>query len=210
MHLLSSSLRPREAYDLLTSLIVPRPIAWVSTVDAAGRTNLAPFSYFTGLGSDPPMVTLAIADHPARDGHEPRPKDTSRIGRETGFLCINLVEEHDAEAMNESSREYPPEQSEIDALGIATLPCASIPGVRVASARAALECKLVDVHRYGARVKVNLVVCEVLAFHVDDAILEPGTKHASPERVRPVARLGQGFYARLGERFSLVRPARPL
>lgn len=210
MHLPSSSLRPREAYDLLTSLIVPRPIAWVSTVDENGHTNLAPFSYFTGLGSDPPMVTLAIADHPARDGAEPRPKDTTRIARRTGFLCINLVEEPDVEVMNASSREYPPDESEIDALGVPTVPCTSIPGVRVKSARAALECKLVDVHGYGARVRVNLMVCEVLGFHVDDAILEPGSTRASPSLVRPVCRLGQSWYARLGERFSLVRPSRPL
>lgn len=201
MHLPSSSLKAREAYDLLTSLVVPRPIAWVSTQDAAGRTNLAPFSYFTGLGSTPPMVTLGIAD--LRDG---RPKDTLRIARESGVLCINLVEEHDAERMNATSAEYPPEVSEIEALGIATLPCESVPGVRVASARAALECRLIDVHRYGDKVKVNLVVCEVVAFHVADELLEPGTRHASPAEIRPVSRLGKAWYATLGERFALDRP----
>lgn len=205
MELSSSSLRPRDCYALLTSLVVPRPIAWVSTQDATGRTNLAPFSYFTGLGSDPPMITLGISQR--RDGSD---KDTVRIARETGVLCVNLVEEHDAERMNQSAAELPASQSEIDAQGIATLPCAAIAGVRVASARAALECRLVEVHRYGRKVAVNLLVAEVLHFHVDDGLLSaptPGAPPAaSPELIRPLARLGDRFYARLGERLRMERP----
>lgn len=186
-------LHPRDAYALLTSLIVPRPIAWVSTMDEAGHTNLAPFSYFTGLGSDPPMLTLGIGDK--KDG----PKDTLRIARATGVLCVNLVEEHDAVRMNASSREYPSEVSELDALAIETTACTAIRGVRVTSSRAALECKVLDVHSYGAKVKVNLVVCEVLCFHRDEAI-------ESDDDVKPIARLGGPRYAKLGERFSLERP----
>lgn len=209
MELPSSSLRPRDCYALLTSLIVPRPIAWVSTQDAAGRTNLAPFSYFTGLGSDPPMITLGIAQR--RDGTD---KDTVRIARETGVFCVNLVEEHDAERMNASSADLPAGQSEIDALGIATVPCVAIAGVRVASARAALECRWVDVHRYGRKVAVNLVVAEVLHFHVDDGLLSADASGAPPgaapaasaELIRPLARMGDRYYARLGERLSLKRP----
>lgn len=193
-HLPSSSLRPREIYDLLTSLVVPRPIAWVSTMDKSGRTNLAPFSYFTGLGSDPPMVTIGIAD---RKGGVS--KDTVRNAKETGVLCINLVEEHDLARMNASSGDYAPEVSEIDALGIETEPCVSIAGVRVKSSRAALECKLVDVHSYGAKVRVNLVVCEVVAFSLDEAIKDSND-------VKPLARLHGAWYARLGERTHLERP----
>lgn len=190
---LARDLHPRDAYALLTGLIVPRPIAWVSTMDEAGHTNLAPFSYFTGLGSDPPMLTLGIGDK--KDG----PKDTLRIARATGVLCVNLVEEHDAERMNASSREYPAETSEIEALAIETLPCAAITGVRVASSRAAFECKVLDVHSYGAKLKVNLVVCEIVCFHHADDV-------HSDEDVRPIARLGGPRYAKLGERFSLERP----
>ena len=191
--LLASDLHPREAYALLTGLIVPRPIAWVSTQDERGVTNLAPFSYFTGLGSDPPMLTLAISDK------KTGPKDTLRIARATGVLCVNLVEEHDAVRMNASSGDYPPGTSEIDALTIATLPCTVIAGVRVKSARAAMECRLLDVHPYGKRtgVKVNLVVCEVVCFHHDDVDLDD---------LQPIARLGGPRYAKLGERFTLERP----
>ena len=187
---------PRDAYALLTSLVVPRPIAWVSTKDFAGRTNLAPFSYFNGLCSDPPLVTIGIANR--RDGTF---KDTVRIAEETGVLCINLVEEHDAARMNASSAEMPPHTSEIDALGIETEPCTVIDGVRVKSSRAALECKLVDRHEYGRKIKVNLCVCEVVAFHVDDSIVD-----GRPQGLKPVARLGGHWYAKLGELFELERP----
>jgi flavin reductase (DIM6/NTAB) family NADH-FMN oxidoreductase RutF len=193
-HLPAGSLRPREVYDLLTSLVVPRPIAWVSTRDAQGRTNLAPFSYFTGLGSDPPMVTIGIADR--KGGVH---KDTVRIAKETGVLCINLVEEHDVERMNASSGDYPEHVSEIDALAIETVPCTAIDCVRVASSRAALECKLVDVHPYGNKVRVNLVVAEVVAFDIADDI-------ADSNDVKPLARLHGAMYAKLGERFRLDRP----
>lgn len=205
MELDASTLRSRDCYALLTSLIVPRPIAWVSTKDASGKTNLAPFSYFSGLGSDPPMITLGIAQR--RDGSD---KDTVRIARATGVFCINLVEEHDVERMNATSADLPAGDSEIEAHGIATVPCVAIAGVRVASARAALECKLVDVHRYGRKVAVNLLVAEVLHFFVEDGLVSasgPGVPPAaSPDAIRPLARLGDRFYARLGERLRIERP----
>lgn len=205
MELDAQTLRARDCYALLTSLIVPRPIAWVATMDAAGHTNLAPFSYFSGLGSDPPMLTLAIAQR--RDGSD---KDTVRIARATGALCVNLVEEHDAARMNASSAELPPGESEIERLGIATTPCLAIEGVRVASARAALECRLIDVHRYGRTRAVNLLVAEVVHFFVDDGLLSAGEAGAplaaSAEAIRPLSRLGDRWYARLGERLSMPRP----
>ena len=197
----SSSLRPREAYELLTSLIVPRPIAWVTTMNAAGETNLAPFSYFQGLASDPPLVTIAISD---RKGGTP--KDTLRLARESGGLCIHLVEEPDLARMNATSADYPPGTSEIDALHIETVPCTAIPGRRVTSARAALECRLVDVHRYGQGTQVNLVVAQVVHFHVHDSLLDGTEKRASPHAIQPVSRLGGAFYAQLGERIALERP----
>lgn len=205
MELDASTLRARDCYALLTSLIVPRPIAWVSTMDDVGHTNLAPFSYFSGLGSDPPMITLAIAQR--KDGTD---KDTMRLARATGVLCVNLVEEHDAERMNASSAALPPGDSELERLGIATVPCVAIRGLRVASARAALECRLVDVHHYGRKVAVNLLVAEVAHFHVHDALLDGGAEGsppaASPHAIRPLSRLGERWYARLGERRSMPRP----
>jgi flavin reductase (DIM6/NTAB) family NADH-FMN oxidoreductase RutF len=195
-----SALRASECYALLTSVIVPRPIAWVSTKDKRGHTNLAPFSYFTGIGSDPPMIALSISNR--RDGS---PKDTLRILQETGVFCVNVVEEHDAERMNASSFDYTPDQSEIEVGGIEIEACKVIDGVRVRSSRASLECRLVDVHRYGRKVGINLVVAEVVHFFVDDALVTPeGT--AAPERIEPLARLGDKTYAVLGRRLEIPRP----
>jgi flavin reductase (DIM6/NTAB) family NADH-FMN oxidoreductase RutF len=192
----SSSLRASECYALLTAIVVPRPIAWVSTRDRSGHTNLAPFSYFSGVGSDPPMISISIANR--RDGTK---KDTLRIAQETGVFCVNLVEEHDAERMNASSGDYPPDVSEVETLQIATTPCAAIDGVRVASARAALECRLVDVHEYGRKVRVNVVIGEVVHFAVADELWA-----APAHDIRPIARLGDRFYAKLGERIEMLRP----
>ena len=211
-----ASLRTSDVYALLTSLVVPRPIAWVTTVDAAGGTNLAPFSYFQALASDPALLTLAVSDK--RDGTL---KDTARIAQQTGALCVHLVEEPNHNAMNGSSAELPPGQSEIELLGLATVPCTAISGVRLVAARAALECKLVDVHRYGRKAKVSLLVCEVVHAHLDDAILERATDHPAepardlteslrktvdPRRIAPLARLGGSTYATLGTLISKERP----
>ena len=199
MELDATSLSTREAYALMTGIVVPRPIAWVSTMDENGHVNLAPFSYFNAVGSDPPMVSISIAQR--ADGSE---KDTLRLLQKTGFFCVNLAEDDDAVRLNATSQELPPEVSEAERCGIATKPCAKIPGVRIASCRASLECRLLEVHRYGRKAKVSLVVGEVLHFFVDDALLTEGA--IDPSKVTPIARLGGPNYATLGRRFALPRP----
>lgn len=201
MHIDVTQLRTRDVYALLTSVIVPRAIAFVSTRDRQGRENAAPFSYFTGLGSDPPLITLGIANK--RDGTE---KDTLRAARETGVLCVNLVEEPFVAAMNQASAEYPPGVSELAVTGLTSVPCKRIDCVRVAESRASLECKLIDVHRYGSGAGVNLVVAEVVHAFLDDAIVEEGAALVDPTRIHPVARLGGTAYARLDGIFHLERP----
>jgi flavin reductase (DIM6/NTAB) family NADH-FMN oxidoreductase RutF len=200
MHMLSSALSPREAYAWLTSLVVPRPIAWISTRDDDGHVNLAPFSYFNALGSDPPMVTVSFAAR--RDG---RDKDTLRLLKKTGQCCINIVEEADLDRMNATSAELPDDESEAERFGIAVVPCQSIAGVRIASARAALECTLVDVHRYGRAQVASLAVLEVAALFVDDALVDEQRRPRS-SLLQPVGRLAGSTYAMLGERIERERP----
>jgi flavin reductase (DIM6/NTAB) family NADH-FMN oxidoreductase RutF len=206
MDITLDALSARDRYALMTSVVVPRPIAWVTTKDAQGHTNLAPFSYFSGLGSDPAMITLGIALR--IDGSE---KDTLRIARETGCFCINLVEETHIDLMNQSSADYPADTSEIDALSLETLPCTAIDGVRLACSRAALECKLVDVHIYGRRGRVGLVVAEIVHAWVDEAVVDEaeqakGRVVVDPKKISPLSRLGGENYAGLGARTVRARP----
>ena len=201
MEIAASSLRARDAYALMTSLIVPRPIAWVSTLSNGKETNLAPFSYFNGVGSDPPMVTLSIGN--LRDGRE---KDTLRNIRETGEYCIHLVEHAWAEKMNLTSGAFAPEESEFELAGLETKPCESIDGVRVNGVRAGMECKLLDVHTYGRKAKSNLVVGEVVHFFIDGSIYDESATKLQSDCIEPVARLGGAEYATLGKRFNLDRP----
>jgi flavin reductase (DIM6/NTAB) family NADH-FMN oxidoreductase RutF len=191
------TLSSKEVYFLLTSLVVPRPIAWVSTVDKKGVPNLAPFSYFNGLCSDPPLVSIAIGDN--ANG----PKDSFRAIEETGVFCINLVEAHHADAMHQTSGAYPPDVSEFDVTRTESVACETIEGLRVADARAALECRLIDVHQYGNQKKINLVIAEVLTVHLAEELAVPGRVMADQKKMNVVGRLGGGAYAVLQPPFRM-------
>jgi flavin reductase (DIM6/NTAB) family NADH-FMN oxidoreductase RutF len=175
----------------------------VSTCDKNGHVNLAPFSYFNALASDPMMLTISIARR--RDGTD---KDSLRIAKETGVFCVNLVEAHDLTRMNQTSAELAPDESEAERFNIETVPCAHIAGVRIQSARAAFECTLKDVHVYGNKAAVSLVVGEVKGVYVDDAIYAGfiATGGVGADVVDPVARLGGANYAMLGQRLTVPRP----
>ncbi len=209
MHTHAASLSVRDAYALLTSLVVPRPIAWISTSMADGRCNLAPFSYYQALCSDPPMVTVSVAD--ARGGGASayvspagaREKDTLRLARASGRFVVNLVEEHDLERMNSTSAELGVDDSEADTFGIAMAPFYGVG--RVASSRAAFGCCLIDERRYGKTSGVTLMVGEIEEVYVDDAIIDEDGR-VRGEALSPVARLEGPHYALGGRRVALARP----
>lgn len=192
----------RSAYALLTTTIVPRPVAWIATTDGHGHVNLAPFSYFQALCSDPPLLTVSITT--PRGGGQ---KDTLRLMNDTGHFAVHLVEKHDLARMNETSIELPPDQSEAVYAGIETTPWPGLPLVRITSSRVAFACKLVDQHHYGRSQPVTLVVGEIVATWIDPAVVEDGV--VAGERLQPVARMGGPGYAFVGERVSLPRPSRP-
>jgi flavin reductase (DIM6/NTAB) family NADH-FMN oxidoreductase RutF len=191
------SLSAKENYFLLTSLVVPRPIAWVSTVDASGIPNLAPFSYFNGVCSDPPTISISIADT------SKGPKDTFRAMVETQTFCINLVEEQHAQAMHVTSGAFAAEQSEFEIANLKTVECTQIQGLRVADARASLECRLIDVHTYGRKAKCNLVIGEVVQIHVSKELMHDRRLMADQQKIKPVGRLGGGFYSQLQSPYQL-------
>jgi flavin reductase (DIM6/NTAB) family NADH-FMN oxidoreductase RutF len=190
----------RERYQLLTSLVVPRPIAWVSTQSAAGARNLAPFSYFAAVSATPFLVSISIG---SRRGE---PKDTLRNIRETGAFCINVVTEPQLPQMNATSGEYAPEVDEFERAGLQAAQAESVDTPYVADCPAVLECRLFkEVELEGS---VNtLVIGEVLRVRLSDAApLIPATLIADSVALRPVARLWGDLYSTLGEIPVLARP----
>jgi flavin reductase (DIM6/NTAB) family NADH-FMN oxidoreductase RutF len=194
-------LAARERYRWMIATILPRPIAFVSTVSAAGQPNLAPFSFFSGVTSEPPIVTVAIASR--RGGVT---KDTLRNIEETGELVINLVSEPMAEAMVLCSGDWPPEQNEFELSGFTELPSERVRPPRVAESPVSMECRLVQTVRVGEP-EAAIVLAEILLLHADDDVLSDGLP--DPRRMRLLARLGGDTYTTLGELLTIPRPRVP-
>jgi flavin reductase (DIM6/NTAB) family NADH-FMN oxidoreductase RutF len=194
-----AGLSTRDVYRLMISVIVPRPIAWVSTVGAGGVANLAPFSFYGGIGSDPPMVSVAIG---TRRGE---PKDTTRNVRDSGEFVVNVVPEALAEPMVRTSADEPPQVDEFERCGLTPAPCDVVAAPRVGEAPVAMECRLERLIELG-RGPTMLVIGEIVRFHIRDALLVGGEVDVA--RLRPLARLGGRLYAGLGPVREIARPGR--
>ena len=192
MRLDLADLSPGRRYKILTALVVPRPIAWVTTRYADGQTNAAPFSYFNLMGSDPVVVALGFGVHgPSPPGPAGgRDKDTFRLIRETGRFTVNLVDEATAPAMHATSAVLPFGESEADALGLELAPFGDGPD-RIAAAPAALSCREHATHLVGDT-RVVLGVAEAL--WVRDGLIDPETSRVDLAARRAVGRLGGGGY----------------
>jgi len=189
------------AYKLLTGIVVPRPIAWISTCDGAGLVNVAPFSSFNYVAHDPPMLAVNINAHD--DG---RLKDTARNIRETGEFVVNMTPRAALDQMNASSAEYPPDASEAEHVGIPTLASTAVRPPRIALSPAQMECRLVQAVPLGSGVN-TLYIGQVAVFHLDGAVYDG--RHVDSAAIDPVARLGGPFYAALGEILRRPRPTVP-
>jgi flavin reductase (DIM6/NTAB) family NADH-FMN oxidoreductase RutF len=198
-----AALPAREAYAWMTDLITPRPIAWVSTVDAQGRSNLAPFSFFNGVTSSPP--TLLFVPVNLRDGAK---KDTVLNLEAVPECVVHIVPRALAEKMNACAARLPHGESEFAAFGIEAEPSARVRPLRVAAAPAAFECRVRQIVPVGeGAMAANVVICDIVHLHVRDAILgEKGAVDAA--RLDAVGRLGGEDYATTRERFQLERPDR--
>jgi flavin reductase (DIM6/NTAB) family NADH-FMN oxidoreductase RutF len=190
----------RDRYQLLTSLVVPRPIGWISTRSASGLKNLAPFSYFAALAATPMLVGVSIG---SRRGS---PKDTLTNIRETGAFCVNIVTEKNLFAMNESAAEHPPEIDEFQVAGVEALESDIVNAPYVAGGAAVFDCRLyreVDLEASNG----YFMIGEVLAVRVGPELLfQPESFFVDPESLRPIARLGGNLYSFLGEITELERP----
>lgn len=182
------------AYKLLVGAVVPRPIAWVSTRSASGAVNLAPFSCFTFVSSDPPMLAISVGRLKGEL------KDTARNIARDGEFVVHIADEGQVAQVHQSSTEYPEGVSEAAELGLAVVPGSSVATPRLAGVPVAMECRLAQTVEFG-RLRAQLIVGEVLRFHVDAALYRDGRIDA--ERFRPIARLGGPRYAKLGELLTL-------
>jgi flavin reductase (DIM6/NTAB) family NADH-FMN oxidoreductase RutF len=184
-----------ENYKLLTNLVVPRPIAWVTSLSPSGVVNLAPFSFFNAVGSDPLYVLISIGHN---DNGEP--KDTANNIQASREFVVNMVTEDLFEAMNISAADFPPDQSELAAAHLHTAPCVHLKAPRVAEAQASLECKLFSVQPLGVN---TLFIGEVVMFHVADHLID---SRLHINNFAPIGRLGSpSVYCRTTDRFDVAR-----
>ena len=193
-----AALAPRERYKLLTGLVVPRPIALVTTVSTGRVVNCAPFSFFNVFSDDPALVVLGIEARP--DGTM---KDTTRNARETGVFVVNLVDEALAAAMNDCAVDFPPEASEPEILGLKLAPGSHVGVPHLAAAPAALECRKTAMINVG-RLR-DLLIGEVVGVHARAGIVDPANLRVDFDAYQPVGRLAGSLYARQRDRFELVR-----
>lgn len=193
-------LTSKERYELLTSLVVPRPIGWISTRSGSGGFNLAPYSFFAALSATPLLVGVSIG---ARRGE---PKDTLRNIRDTGAFCVNVVSSPLLAAMNATSAEVAPDVDEFRLAGLTPVEGEEVEAPWVSEAPAALECLLVKEVPLGESPN-TLLIGEVKAVHLaQDLEILPGTMAVDPESLQPVGRLGGDRYTLLGAVKRIPRP----
>jgi flavin reductase (DIM6/NTAB) family NADH-FMN oxidoreductase RutF len=193
-----AGLRPRDRHRLLISAIVPRPIAFVTSLGPGGVVNLAPFSFFQGVSASPPTVSIAVARK--RDGSR---KDTWRNIETTGEYVIHGVTDDRMDAVMVAAAEWPETESEVARAGLATVASERIAVPRLAGPGLAMECRLHSVHEIHG---VGLIVGEVVLFHVSDDLLAAGdSPTVDYRRYHVIGRIGGDGYVRRGEVFERRR-----
>jgi flavin reductase (DIM6/NTAB) family NADH-FMN oxidoreductase RutF len=196
-----TSISPRNAYQWMVSTILPRPIAWVSTVSPDGRSNLAPFSFFQGVTGNPP--TLMFVPVNTRDGNK---KDTLVNIELTREFVVNLVPRSMAESMNETAALLPYGESEFAKFGIESAPSERVKPLRVAGSPVSFECRLDQIVTIGTGpLAANVVFGRILAIHVSDGAIAPGGLPDSA-RLDLIGRMGGEDYTTTRDTFNLVRP----
>jgi flavin reductase (DIM6/NTAB) family NADH-FMN oxidoreductase RutF len=185
-------------HDPFKAIIAPRPIGWISTIDPQGRYNLAPYSFFNAISTQPPMLAFSSEGL----------KDSVRNAEATGEFVFNLATAALAEPMNQSSARVPPEVDEFELTGLAAAPCRLVRPPRVAASPAALECKVVDLLHLrdldGNAVERYLTIGQVVGVHIDEAYLVDGLFDTA--RAVPLARCGYRDFAAVTSVFAMLRP----
>ena len=198
MQYAAKDITPHERYKLLISFVLPRPIAWITTIGPTGVVNAAPFSFFNVFAEDPPLIVVAINKRP--DG---RLKDSWTNIERTGEFVVNLTDEPLARAMHESSGDFPPDMGEPDYLGLKTAPSVDIKAPRLADAPWAMECNIWQV--LNVKDDRQLVIGEGVRFHVRDELWDPKAMRVLMDKYHPIGRMFADRYCRTDDR--VVFPA---
>ena len=199
-----AALSPDNRYKLLVATIVPRPIAWITSLDAEGGLNAAPFSFFNALVGDPPIVGIGIGGrHAGRAAG--RWKDSAANIRARGEFVVNLVPYALREAMNVTAIEFDATVDEVAEAGLETLPSTKVAPPRLAASPVSLECERFVILEVA--VDRTIVLGRVVAMHVrDDAVLDPERCHIDTPKLDLIGRMhGAGWYGRLSDRFEIPR-----
>jgi flavin reductase (DIM6/NTAB) family NADH-FMN oxidoreductase RutF len=201
-----NEMRSRDAYQLLIGSVVPRPIAWVSSVAEDGSFNLAPFSFFMGVCSDPPTVAIGVNNR----GRSQFPKkDTLSNLEKHGEFVLNLVTFELAEKMNQTSTEFAPNVDEFEYAGLTPLPSQTIKPPRVAEAPIQMECvvdKIIYTGRPGS--EGGLIMGVVKLWHINDEVLTE-TNTIDPHKLHAIGRMGGSWYTKTSDLFNMPRPPLP-
>jgi flavin reductase (DIM6/NTAB) family NADH-FMN oxidoreductase RutF len=200
MELVLKDITVAERYKFLTALVIPRPVALVTTRNERGLHNAAPFSFFNLFSEDPAIVALGFSARP--DGEH---KDTIKNIKKTEAFVVNMVDHRVIEAMHICSADVPSDESEIDYAGVTLAPSRLIDVQRIKEAPVNLECRLFQITNLTDR--RSLVLGEVLCVHVLDEIIDPATRRVIPEQYSPIGRLYGDNYAWLGKRYSKAIPS---
>lgn len=200
MELDPETLSVRDRYALLISSILPRPIAWVSSISPEGVPNLAPFSFFTGITANPMSVCFAPVNN--RDGVE---KDTLMNVRKTKQFVVNIATEENAEKMNQTSESYPYGVSEFEKAGLTAAASVKVKPPRVKESPIQMECELLQVVTLSeGPLGGHLVVGKVVYFHAADSVWKAGRIHH--QDLHAIGRMEGAWYARTRDAFELIRP----
>lgn len=184
------TLDAEQSYKLLTGIVVPRPIAWITTVSPAGIVNLAPFSAFTFVSPKPPMIAVSI-------GHKAGVyKDTLRNIMGSEEYVVHIADSSHVDAVHQSAVEHPASVSEVELLGLATCPSDRVAVPRLMDVPVAMECRFRSVHEFGDT-RSRLIVGEIVRYHLRDGLVRDGKIDTAA--LDPIARVAGPTYARLGE-----------
>lgn len=187
-----------ESHKLLSGLVVPRPIGWIGTRRRDGSFNLAPFSFFNVVSTNPPIVMFSAGTH------SDRPKDSAYLARESREFTVNIVSEDTVDAMSVTSGSFSAADDEFAIAGLSAVPGQKVKAPLVAESPANIECRVAQILDLGLDGRTHLVIGDVVAIHVDERVLE-GTR-VDHDALKAVGRMAGSTYVRTGDRFDVLRP----